>query len=301
MQVRSLRWRIAPSALHVPWLATRFAVGALWKGRGRLSPWRRKHIVASYCALALGLFWHDFDYCRVTATRAPGSRAESDHDAMNRVLNADPPPLPALALSADDDAPRRRLPFSKWQPFPVRRGRRIWLAPAVQCMPGQRYSAMLGAFIYLVPVLCGAVTVYVAERSERRSWGYYIVAPWVATALFVSGTLLVYIEGIICAIVIVPMFATMGSLGGLVMGMVCRVTNWPKQAIYSFAMLPLVLGALEPMLPEPDLYSATTRTLFVAAPPERIWHELNDVQNIRRARSATRGPGASVCRCQWPA
>ncbi len=200
---------------------------------------------------------------------------------MNRDLNADPPPLPALALSADADAPRRRLPFSKWQPFLCGAGAAFGLRLLFSGMPGQRYSAMLGAFIYLVPVLCGAVTVYVAERSERRSWGYYIVAPWVATALFVSGTLLVYIEGIICAIVIVPMFATMGSLGGLVMGMVCRVTNWPKQAIYSFAMLPLVLGALEPMLPEPDLYSATTRTLFVAAPPERIWHELNDVQNIR--------------------
>jgi|GEM_PF-178081 len=70
VQVRSLRWRIAPSALHVPWLATRFTLAELWKARGRLSPWRRKHIVASYCALALGLFWRDFDYAMVTARRA---------------------------------------------------------------------------------------------------------------------------------------------------------------------------------------------------------------------------------------
>lgn len=70
VQFRSLRWRIAPSALHVPWLATRFAVAELWKARGRLSPWRRRHIVASYCALALGLFWRDFDYAMVTARRA---------------------------------------------------------------------------------------------------------------------------------------------------------------------------------------------------------------------------------------
>jgi len=25
--------------------------------------------VASYCALALGMFWRDFDYCMVTARR----------------------------------------------------------------------------------------------------------------------------------------------------------------------------------------------------------------------------------------
>jgi len=72
IELRSLRWRVAPSALHIPALATRFTLAELWKARGRLSPWRRKHIVASYCALALGMFWRDFDYCMVTATRRAG-------------------------------------------------------------------------------------------------------------------------------------------------------------------------------------------------------------------------------------
>ncbi|MDR6886324.1 MULTISPECIES: SAM-dependent methyltransferase [Variovorax] len=70
IKVQSLRWRVAPSALHIPALATRFALAELWKARGRLSPWRRKHIVASYCALVLGVFWRDFDYCMVTARRS---------------------------------------------------------------------------------------------------------------------------------------------------------------------------------------------------------------------------------------
>jgi len=69
IEVKSLRWRVAPSALHIPVLATRFTLAELWKARGKLSPWRRKHIVASYCALALGMFWRDFDYCMVTAKR----------------------------------------------------------------------------------------------------------------------------------------------------------------------------------------------------------------------------------------
>lgn len=72
IEVKSLRWRVAPSALHIPVLATRFTLAELWKARGKLSPWRRKHIVASYCALALGMFWRDFDYCMVTARRRAG-------------------------------------------------------------------------------------------------------------------------------------------------------------------------------------------------------------------------------------
>lgn len=149
--------------------------------------------------------------------------------------------------------------------------------------PGQRFSPMLGSFVYFVPALCGAVTVYMAERIERRSWGYYLWAPWVATALFVGGTLAVFIEGLICAIVIVPLFAVMGSVGGLAMGIVCRITNWPKQAVYSFAMLPLVFGAIEPQLPNPDRFSSTSRTLFIAAPADRVWHELNAARDIRPA------------------
>jgi SAM-dependent methyltransferase len=69
IEFKSLRWRAAPSALHIPVLATRFTLAELWKARGKLSPWRRKHIVASYCSLVLGVFWRDFDYCMVTARR----------------------------------------------------------------------------------------------------------------------------------------------------------------------------------------------------------------------------------------
>lgn len=76
VRIRSLRWRIAPSAMHIPVLATRYSLVELWKARGRLSPWRRRHIIASYCALLLGLLWRDFDYCEVIATRGPSASNE---------------------------------------------------------------------------------------------------------------------------------------------------------------------------------------------------------------------------------
>jgi hypothetical protein len=196
---------------------------------------------------------------------------------------ATPHDLPPAAAGAAPmhTLPKRRMPFAWFWPLLVGAAAALVLRIAFSGLPGQRFSAMLGAFIYLAPVLCGAVTVYTAERIERRSWGYYIWAPWVATALFVTGTLLVFIEGMICAIVIVPLFAIMGSVGGLVMGLVCRVTQWPKPALYSFAVLPLMLGAIEPQLPNPEQISNTSRTLFIAAPAERVWHELNDARNIR--------------------
>ncbi|MDP9893294.1 hypothetical protein J2W32_001404 [Variovorax boronicumulans] len=189
--------------------------------------------------------------------------------------------LAPIDAGENEDKPRRRMPFAWFWPLLVGAAAALVLRIAFSGGPGRPFSAMLGAFIYLAPALCGAVTVYMAERMERRSWGYYIWAPWVSTALFVIGTLLVFIEGMICAVVIVPLFAVMGSVGGLAMGLVCRVTHWPKPALYSFAMLPLALGAIEPHLPNPDQFSNTSRTLFIAAPAERVWHELNNARDIR--------------------
>jgi len=197
-----------------------------------------------------------------------------------------------LAALAPDQAPdelppqsRGAMPFAWFWPMLAGAAIALVLRIVFSGGPGQRFSPMLGSFVYFVPALCGAVTVYMAERTERRSWGYYLWAPWVATALFVGGTLAVFIEGLICAIVIVPLFAVMGSIGGLAMGIVCRITNWPKQAIYSFAVLPLVFGAIEPQLPNPDRLSNTSRTLFIAAPAERVWHELNAARDIRPAEA----------------
>jgi hypothetical protein len=49
--------------------------------------------------------------------------------------------------------------------------------------PGWPYSPMEAGFIYFVPIAVGSVTVYVAESSQRRSWGYYAWAPVAANAL----------------------------------------------------------------------------------------------------------------------
>jgi hypothetical protein len=123
--------------------------------------------------------------------------------------------------------------------------------------------------------------VYLAERQYRRSWGYYFYAPLIATALFVVGTLAIMIEGIICAIVIVPMFSVMGAMGGVVMGVVCRITDWPTPAVYSLGSVPLVLGLLGGAIPTPDNHGSIERQVRVAAPAEVVWKHLNAATDIR--------------------
>src|SRR5262249_23464952 len=178
--------------------------------------------------------------------------------------------------------PRRWLPFRSWWPLLAGALVGLGLRLVFSGRAGAAvYEAMMASFIYLGPLLVGIVTVYVAERSRRRSWAYYFWAAFLANLLFVAGTVLVNIEGAICAVVIAPLFALLGGVGGLIMGAVCRVTKWPKQVLLSFGALPLVLGGLEGSLPVPVRVSAVERNLLIDARPEAIWRQILNAEDIQ--------------------
>jgi hypothetical protein len=147
--------------------------------------------------------------------------------------------------------------------------------------PGKPYHAMMSSFTLLVPILVGAVTVYMAERAGRRRWSYYFFAAAAANALFVIGTMVIRVEGLICAVLAVPLFGLVGGLGGILMGAVCRWTKWPRPAIYSFAALPLLLGGLEQNLPLPQDVRSVDRICIVSASPESVWKNLTVARDIR--------------------
>ena len=180
--------------------------------------------------------------------------------------------------------PRGWLPFRSWWPLLAGAVVGLGLRLAFSGKPGvAAYEAMMASFIYLCPLLVGVVTVYVAERIQRRSWAYYFWAPFLANLLFVAGTLFANIEGLICAVVIAPLFALLGGVAGLIMGAVCRVTKWPKQVLLSIGILPFALGAVEAELPLPVRIGIVERSVLVDAAPEEIWRQILNAENIRPA------------------
>jgi hypothetical protein len=173
------------------------------------------------------------------------------------------------------------LPFSPWWPLVAGALLGMTLRIIFSNEAGHAYNAMGSAFLLIAPFAVGAFTVYVAETRARRRWSYYVWAPAVANALCVIGTMAILIEGLICAIIVVPLFAAVGAVGGLAMGAICRMTNWPKQAVYSFAVLPLLLGAIPPNDVGNNFYGAVERTIIVQASRDKIWQQLYDVRDIR--------------------
>jgi hypothetical protein len=178
------------------------------------------------------------------------------------------------------DEPSSQLPFAVWCPVVAGALIGIVLRLVFTGKPGGAYAAMMVSFIYLCPVLVGAATVYLAERKERRSWWYCIWAPFFANVLFVLGTLIIMVEGLICAVVIVPIFAAVGVVGGLIMGIVCRITRWARHALYSLAVLPLVFGGLEGNVATPNRTGSVERAIAIQAAPQVVWRQIMDARAI---------------------
>jgi len=178
-----------------------------------------------------------------------------------------------------DAAPR--LPFSKWWPFVGGVLAGVALRLVFSQKPGNPYTAMAASFIYLGPFFVGAVTVYLAERIQRRTWGYYLWASFLANVVFVAGTLVIMIEGWICAILILPLFGAIGAVGGLIMGIVCRVTKWPKHTIYGIGILPLLLASLEPHVPLPERVRVVERSVTIDAAPSTVWKQIHNARDIK--------------------
>ncbi len=69
IEERDLFCHVAPSAAHIPLVATTHTIRELWKSRGKLSAWRWKHIAASWLSIAIGLARGTFRYAMITARK----------------------------------------------------------------------------------------------------------------------------------------------------------------------------------------------------------------------------------------
>lgn len=187
-------------------------------------------------------------------------------------------------MKTSSDKAVRPLPFSRWWPVVAGALCGVVLRLIFWGSPRYPWSAMHPAFLGVAPLVVGAVTVYVAELSARRSWSYYLFAGMLANVLFVGATMALLIEGLICAILIVPLFAVYGAVGGALMGAICRGTNWPKKSVvYSFSVMPLLLAALMPEHAAEPFLGAIERTVVVNADAPTIWRQLLDTRDISAA------------------
>ncbi|GAB2507681.1 SRPBCC family protein [Lysobacter humi (ex Lee et al. 2017)] len=185
--------------------------------------------------------------------------------------------------SASTDPRQPSLPLSWFWPIAAGVLAGLALRFVFSGKPGDSYATMMASFILLTPLVVGASTVYVAERQRQRTRRYHFFSAALSNVLCVISSMAVLWEGLICVVLVAPLFAIVGGLGGMLMGEICRRTKRPGSSLSSFAVLPLVLGFLETGLPLPQSIRSVERQVHIDAPPSVVWRYLQNTGQITAA------------------
>lgn len=142
-------------------------------------------------------------------------------------------------------------------------------------------QVMSFSFAILVPIAMGAITVYVEEQKQQKSFTFYIVAPWVSVFFCLVGSALIMLEGSICIAMAAPLFLMLGSIGGLIMGLVCRYLIKPKITVQSIAFLPFIfaLSGINQQINH-DV-QVIKNDIHIASTPDVVWQQIEFPKDIK--------------------
>ena len=142
------------------------------------------------------------------------------------------------------------------------------------------FSVMSVTFLFLLPTIVGALTVYLSSTDKAKSIAYRIFTPWIPVFLFLIITLALAIEGWACWLMILPIFLIAASIGGLLGGYLKIRKRNDRLNISLLVLLPLLIGPIESMIETiPGTYKAYTY-IDINAPAEKIWDNVTRVKEI---------------------
>jgi hypothetical protein len=140
----------------------------------------------------------------------------------------------------------------------------------------------MGLFVF-TPLLMGFTTGYSVNSPQPRSKTRTGSAVTLAGMLGTISLLMFALEGFMCIILIAPLAALLGFIGGLIGRGVALLRNHPGHPLFSVAILPLVL-LFDVALP-PSVGMNARQDIVIAAAPDVIWKALT------ANRQVTREPG----------
>ena len=126
-------------------------------------------------------------------------------------------------------------------------------------------------FLALLPAVLCALICYIGDPDQTRSVGFYWLVPLVLVAIVAVGSAFILREGVICLIMLSPIWIVSGWAGAFLLRSRRRSAVDRNTLQSSFLIIPLLAGVAEAQIPRPHDEVLLTRTVVVHATPEEIW------------------------------
>jgi hypothetical protein len=144
------------------------------------------------------------------------------------------------------------------------------------------FNMMSKTFLFFLPTIIGALTIYFSNIEKVRNLGYRIMIPWIPVFAFFFITLIFLIEGWPCLLMILPIFLIASSVGGLIGGYYKLRKKDNKIYLSILTLLPLFISPIENYIgADSSPYKAYTY-IDINAPADKIWSNVTRVREISK-------------------
>ncbi|HEX8507836.1 MAG TPA: hypothetical protein VF630_20915 [Hymenobacter sp.] len=138
-------------------------------------------------------------------------------------------------------------------------------------------------FLLVMPLAMGAITAHFIPSTASKLWRM-LWAPYLVVFTFLSSALLFHLEGVICVLIITPLYLVMAYIGA---GLYAYLTDkLPKGGdktlvVAAFAVLPFLAGPIESRFSNPDDFRRVENAVEINAPAAVVWQHIIRVAPIQ--------------------
>ena len=126
-------------------------------------------------------------------------------------------------------------------------------------------------FLAVLPAYLCALICYVGDPDRHRPRSFYWQVPPIFVGIVVLGSGFILREGVICLIMLSPIWLVAGWIGAFALRAVRKRRADPARFQASLLFLPLLCGGLESQIPITPAPVTLTRSIVIHASPARIW------------------------------
>lgn len=137
-------------------------------------------------------------------------------------------------------------------------------------------------FLLVMPLAMGALTAHFIPATASK-WWRLLWAPYLVVFTFLATAMLFHLEGVICVIIITPLYLLMVGVGAYIYA--ALADELPRRrdrtlVVAAFALLPFLAGPLESHLNNPDDFRRVENSVLIHAPAAVVWQHIIRVAPI---------------------
>lgn len=139
------------------------------------------------------------------------------------------------------------------------------------------------SFIMVMPLVLGAITAHFTPIADSNSWRL-VWAPFFVVLSFLAASLLFHLEGLICLLIICPLFLLLAVFGARIYAAITDTTDNRRNktlVVAAFAVLPFIAGPIESTFTNPDDFRRVENAIQINAPAAVVWQHIIRVAPIR--------------------